>query len=227
MSLTASNEGTGKDYDPVPAGVHAATCVRLFDLGTHHNTVYDKYQPKLMICWELPDETMEIEVDGVTETKPRWVSQEYTNNLGDKANLRHMLESWRGVPFTPEELQGFDLSKLLGAPCQIQVTHKPTKKGKIWANVQNVMACPKGMAVTKPADEPTLFEMPENGDIEVPADVPAWIGRKIQDSEEFKERGVGAVPQDQSAENRVEQSDLDAANDQFNNDADEDSELPF
>jgi hypothetical protein len=45
-------------------------------------------------------------------------------SLGEKANLTKYLTSWRGKPFTAEELKGFDLERLVNAPALIQVAHK-------------------------------------------------------------------------------------------------------
>ena len=42
----------------------------------------------------------------------RTISATYTLSLGERSNLRKMLESWRSRAFTPEELQGFDLEKV-------------------------------------------------------------------------------------------------------------------
>ena len=40
-----------------------------------------------------------------------------------------MLEVWRNKKFTPDELDGFDLEKLVGAPCQIQVAQEQGDEG--------------------------------------------------------------------------------------------------
>ncbi|MHA1379626.1 MAG: hypothetical protein ACTSRG_14730 [Candidatus Helarchaeota archaeon] len=44
-------------------------------------------------------------------------------SLHAKATMRKFLESWRGKKFTKEELEGFDLQKILGKPCQLQIIH--------------------------------------------------------------------------------------------------------
>ena len=74
-------------------------------------TVYNLSLIHIFIfMWELPGE--EIEIEG--EMKPRAISETYTNSLGEKANLRKMLENWRGRAFTQEEMDGFDLRNVLG-----------------------------------------------------------------------------------------------------------------
>jgi len=138
MGRYASDTG-GSDFKQPPAGNHVGRCIKLTDLGTHHGEYEGKptIRNQVLITWELPMET--VEIDG--QAKPLIVSRFYTNSLGEKANLRKDLESWRSRPFTPEELGKFDIMKILGAPCMLSVVHN--EKGK--AKVVNVNAMPKGM----------------------------------------------------------------------------------
>ena len=41
------------------------------------------------------------------------------------------LVSWRGRPFTETEKKGFDITKLIGIPCQLNVMHNEKGKEKI------------------------------------------------------------------------------------------------
>jgi len=52
-------------------------------------------------------------------------------SLHEKSNLGMDLVSWRGRPFTEQEKQGFDITKLIGVPCQINVMHNDSGKEKI------------------------------------------------------------------------------------------------
>lgn len=74
------------------------------------------------------------------------VVQRYTLSLHEKSKLRPMLEAWRGRKFTNEELEGFDLERLLGANCQVQVCHNISSDGQVYANVQAVVPAAKGAA---------------------------------------------------------------------------------
>lgn len=136
--LLTSNGGT--EFEQPPAGNHVARCYQVVDLGTQKG----EYQGvansarKVSIRWELCNEFMK---DGEQAGKPFSVGKIYTASLSEKATLRHHLESWRGVPFTPAELMGFDSKKLLGAPCLVNVGM--TDKGK--AKVLGVSALPKGL----------------------------------------------------------------------------------
>jgi len=71
------------------------------------------------------------------------VRQVYTASLAEGSNLRRDLESWRGRPFTADELKGFDIENVLGANCQISVTHAVSKKGRTFAKLTAVVPADK------------------------------------------------------------------------------------
>jgi len=114
----------GSDFQTVEAGVYMARCYKIIDLGTQQGEYEGKSISKreLVIGWEFPTELME---DG----KPFVTSAFYTASIGEKAKLRKLLIDWRGRDFTPEELQGFEIKNLLGAPCQLNMV--ANKKGKV------------------------------------------------------------------------------------------------
>jgi hypothetical protein len=68
-------------------------------------------------------------------------------------NLRPMLEAWRGRKFTPQELEGFDLERLLGVSCQLQLVHVLTDRGGLFANVQAVVPLGRGMTKLRPSED--------------------------------------------------------------------------
>ena len=123
---------TKKPFIPAPEGLHHAVCVDFIDLG-EMETPWGK-KPKCRIYWQ---------VDALNpENNERFlVTNTYTASLNEKANLRHHLEAWRGRKFTEKELQGFDTEQLIGANCQIQVIHVPSKKdpGVKFANIQAIV----------------------------------------------------------------------------------------
>lgn len=132
MSLNVKEAGNA-EFAITPEGTYVARCFKLIDTGTQTTTGQfgTKEQKKIMISWELLDgERME---DG----KPYAVSQWYTASLHEKSQLRKDLEAWRGRKFTPEELEGFDLTKVLGQYCMIQIVH--SNDGK-YANVNAIMS---------------------------------------------------------------------------------------
>lgn len=133
----------GATFTPTPAGAHPATCIDVVDLGELEITYggKTKKQHKIKIIWEIE----ELRDDG----SPFRPSKRYTLSLHEKAALRKDLESWRGCPFTEEELKGFDVEVLIGKGCMINVVHA-TKDGSTFGNVTAIMKLPKGVNAPTP-----------------------------------------------------------------------------
>jgi len=201
MALTARQTGSGQDYEPIPAGTHRAVCYAVVDLGTQYQESFDKHVHKVLICWELPDERIEVERDGKRVDMPRAISRKYTMSLHKKAALRHDLEAWRGRAFTDAELEGFDLTKLLSAPCLLGVIHEQRKDGKgVYATISSIIAMPKvkGGKSEKiiPENELVAFEI-EDGckpGFSIDAALPEWVVNIIQESAEYTGRKTGKEP---------------------------------
>lgn len=155
MAIIAKNEGG--TFTPAPEGQFQAVCVDVVDMGILESTWEGKVRKvhKIRIVFQLD----ELGEDG----KPFMVSQFLTLSLGEKANLRKFLESWRGKKFSADELRdGFDVEKLIGAGALIQVVH--AEKGeKVYANIQSIMKAPKGAAPLQPKDYVRVQDRPENG----------------------------------------------------------------
>lgn len=151
-----TDNGGGSDFKPAPAGTHVARCYQVIDLGTRRSEYQGKesFHRECFIGWELPNELME---EGEKAGQPFSVGKFYKTGLGEKYNLRAHLESWRGRPFTKEELAGFDARNILGKPCMVSVQH--TEKGK--AKVIGVSAMVKGLKCPDPVNEPVFFSMDE------------------------------------------------------------------
>lgn len=181
MGLTVRNKGGG-DFRPIPEGVHVGICYGVYDLGTHFDERYNKSVHKIRINWEIPSERITVERNGKKVDMPRAIGQTYTASLSPKANLRKMLEAWRGKAFTEKQLDGFDLKALAGKACQIQVIHVH-KDDKTYANVAGIMAIPKGMAVPESENEFQWFSFEEN--FELPEGLPEWIVDIIKGSQEW------------------------------------------
>ena len=184
--LTAS-ASSGGSFSPIPEGTYSAVCNMLVDLGMQRNETYNNVSRKVLISWQLPDETIEIE----GKDEPRVISKRYTLSLDDRSNLRADLAAWRGRDFTPEELQAFDLRNIVGAPCLINIIHKENN-GKKYANISSIMALPKGMPRPQMAGEPTVFDLDESP-LSGINNLPKWIAETIYKSETYKERVAAGV----------------------------------
>jgi len=117
------------NYTPAPDGVNNAVCVDVVDLGLV-DTQWGK-KPKLRLVWEVEAKQ--------PNGKRFLVVQSYGASIGPKSTLRKHLKGWRGRDFTPEELKGFDIEKIIGAPCQIVVVHNESEDGRVFANVETVL----------------------------------------------------------------------------------------
>lgn len=183
MGTTAKATG-GAEFEKAPPGTYVSRCFQVIDLGTQ--TVEwqgkKKLSPKILIGWELlGDERME---DG----RPFMISQRYTLSLFDQAVLRQHLESWRGKPFSEDEINGgFDVKNILGAYCLLNVIHKPGTNGKIYVNVAGVMKMPKGMDKPAGSNKDVYFSTDDFAGYENLAD---WLQKVIAESEEFKARNA-------------------------------------
>lgn len=132
---------SAKSFEPCPAGPQQAVCVDVVDLGMVTSTYVDeKGSPKLQHKIDIVWQSSEPMKDG----KPYIAKKRYTLSLHEKATLRQDLESWRGKPFSESEAEGFDVEKLLGANCIINVAHKAGSKGGTFANVVSVMPLMRG-----------------------------------------------------------------------------------
>lgn len=167
-----------KTFDPAPEGTHIARCYGCVSLGTQHSEQFaDSF--KIMLMFELPFELIKTE-EG---EKPMTISKEYTLSLGKKATLRKHLDAWRGRSFNEEELKGFEVSNVVGAPCQLTVVHAMSGKGSTYAKIETITGLAKGMTCPAQAHPSIKYEI-EDGGNEVYSKLPEWIRKKILASEE-------------------------------------------
>ena len=181
MSLTVNANPTSS-IAPIPEGTYLGVCNMLVDLGVQYNETYKSSSRKVLIGWEIPEET--FTVDG--EEKPRVLSKRYTASLDERATLRQDLAAWRGRDFTPEELAAFDLRNIVGASCLINVIHKESN-GKTYANISSIMALPKGMKKGTLSEPATVFDLDSCtlSDID---NLPKWIAEIVKKSQTYEEK---------------------------------------
>lgn len=167
--MTILAKASDKEFEKFPLpdeGTVQAVCAGVWDLGMQ-KTVYngtEKIQHKVVIAWEINQmiDAPESEYNG----KPYMLSKTYTLSLFENARLRHDLESWRGKPFTEDQInEGFDVEKLYGVNCLVGVSHV-TKNDKTFANITSILPLIKG------AEKMT----PIRGRDEQP---PKWVLEKI------------------------------------------------
>lgn len=201
MSLTVSYSPSAA-FKRVPAGQWPARCVGVIDLGTQ-STQYPgedaKMQRQVMLQFEVYGEDdagvpLTVEHEGA-EVPMQISTRRMTMSLNEKANLRKTLHAWRGRDFTPEELEGFSIAKLIGAPALLNVVHEEGKNGKTYAGIFSITPLPSSMKKGLPpaATKPTVFDLDEF-DAEVFDGLSEYLQNIIKESVEFKDRKPPSKP---------------------------------
>lgn len=138
-------EDKGGNFERCPPGMHLARCYRIIDLGTQKSEYMGqtKYLHKVMLGWEIHGTDDAGQPLLMKDQRPFAIFKNYTLSWSEKANLRLDLQSWRGRPFSQEEMQKFDLKNVLGAFCMLNIIERPGKSdGKMYTNVDGVTPVP-------------------------------------------------------------------------------------
>lgn len=185
MAITATNSG-GTPRELIPTGNYIARCYKMIHIGTVEEIILGekKILNKVRIGWELPTEQRIFsEEKGL---QPLVIDKEFTLSLHEKSSLRGVLKSWRGKDFTEDEAKSFDITKLLGVACMINIIHKPSKKdpSRMFEEIAGITAVPKGFDI--PAQiNPTFVLDYDNFDFDKFNTLPDFIKQKMQGSVEY------------------------------------------
>ena len=123
MGLTIKSDS--KEFEALPEGQHIGVCYKIIDQGSRNETYPRDAEPNsdntkkrktLGVTWEIPEQKM---ADG----RPMSISKTYTASLNENSTLYKDLVTWRGKSFTKEELEGFDIDKMIGAPANLEIEH--------------------------------------------------------------------------------------------------------
>ena len=188
-----SSEKAGKEFEKCPEGAHICRAVTICDLSTQSTPWGPKEQ--VYIGFEVTDFPVEwTDPDGNEKKGLGLIGVTWTNNLYEESNLGKNLISWRGKPFSKEEREQFDLSKLLGVPCMISVVHNEGKNGKTYANVASIMGIPKGTVVPDQVT-PSVGYSPLDPELaENFAKLPEWLRKKCEAAIDPDPAPVNAPP---------------------------------
>ena len=166
MGFIAKDTGTTSNFKRVPPGVYVARCYSLIDMGTQLSTgQYENEQHKIRLGFEIfgdDDEGNALTVDMNGKEMPLTISKTYTLSLHKKSALRKDLAAWRGVDFTEEEAAGFNVQKLMGQYCMVNVTEKE-ENDKKFTNIVGITPLPKALKNAKPAPvhDSVMFDLDE------------------------------------------------------------------
>ena len=148
-SIVAKGGEKTSSFPSVSVGVHKARCIKVIDLGTQKNEFEGNitWKRQILVIWEVPEQTSET-------SEPLTISKFYTLSLHEKSNLGIDLTSWRGRPFSETEKKGFDISKLIGHTCLLNVI-QGNKNNKIGS----IMPLPKGDKIAEQYHTGVVFDL--------------------------------------------------------------------
>lgn len=190
-------EDTGGSFERTPAGMHLARCYRIVDLGTQKSEYMGqvKYLRKIMIGWEIHGTRDDGSPILMADGRPFAIFKNYTLSWSEKANLRLDLQSWRGQPFTSEEMRRFDLKTILGVWCMLNIIERQGQNGKTYSNVNGITPVPamiKKNGLPNPVNKNEIFNMSEP-DMALFNTFSEHLKAKIQASPEWQ-RVAGDAP---------------------------------
>lgn len=171
----------------IPAGNYVARCYGMIQIGTVKEktmTGEEREVHKVLIDWELPTELVVFNPD--KGEQPFVFSKDYTLSMHELSSLRKMISSWRGKQLTDAEANDFDITKLVGATCMLNIVHKASKDGsKTYANLAGVSPLPKGFKCPDQINPTRILEY-DNWNQELFLSLPEWLADKISSSKEYK-----------------------------------------
>jgi hypothetical protein len=130
-------------FAPAPEGQHLAVCVDVVDLGERVESFQGgtpKITKKVALVFQLADTNPDT-------GESFEASIEKTIAFGQTAGLRKFLSAWRGKAYSDAEAAaGVPLAKLVGVNAIVQIEHRTSKKGRIYATISNIMPPMKNTA---------------------------------------------------------------------------------
>lgn len=191
MGLTLGKAKSSSTRPQAPEGNHPAICVQVLDLGTQKGEWKGKpkLNRKIRITWELPEEKAVF--DEAKGEQPFLVSRTYNFSVSEKSTFRKDLESWRGRAFTEEELNSFDIEKLLGAGAMVTIVHNENG----YSDVSTVAALPKQLKAIMPKPiNPTVYYSVEDGKNVTYEALPDFLRKMADECEEWLHPADGEAP---------------------------------
>ena len=206
MSLTVSSGGG--DYESLKPGRYQAICYKIVDVGTRMESFKggpEKKRTLVYLYWEVSH--IQMGNDGeefwdeitMSDGRPFSIAKKYTASLNENATLHLDLKSWRGKPFTAEQLKSFDIDNLLGKTCELEVIGYQKQDGSDGVAVESVYKPDGGVKNVatindKEAFDLDLYKLEFTGKscadskrmLDIYYDLPDWMKDLIDNSIEMK-----------------------------------------
>ncbi len=184
MAINATNNGTKREL--IPAGNYVARCYQMIHIGTVTDIINGKPSivNKVRVGWELPLEQKVFKEENGPQ--PLVISKEYNLSMNEKSTLRKTLASWRGKDFSEDEAKCFDVTKLIGVPCMLNIIHRPSKSdaSKIYEEIGSISPMPKGVNCPLQITDTFLLDY-DNFSLDKFNSLPDFIKTKMQTSLEY------------------------------------------
>lgn len=184
--MTIDMRSEMKPRELVPEGNHVGRLYSIIEIGRVPNTFPGAETPtvrQIRLSWELPD--LMREFDG--EQKPLVIGAKYTASMGDKANLRRVVEGMVGA-MDKDTLDSFDIKSLLGKECLVNVVHKTSRAEVEYAAVVSCSPVPAGLKVKAQFNDSVYLDYAEGWDDSIYAALPQFIKDEMEQSDEMKRR---------------------------------------
>jgi hypothetical protein len=195
MSLNLKNAKKGMSGPLAPIGNHIARCYQIIDLGTQDSIKYGNASHKLRFTWELCEEKHDF---GKGKPEPYSVSMTVNFFFGRNSNFTKLLEGWKGGTFTDAELDAFELKKLVGKSCMVNVVHN-TSGDNDYANVASVSPVPAKWKDRVPAiyNKTLYFETEMGPNSDEFKSLPEFLQKMIEKCHEWQGKGSSLPPKEE------------------------------
>ncbi len=166
-----------------PAGNHVARLYSIIHIGQVKEewAGEEKLMDKVMLRFELPEEMREF--DG--KMLPMAISREYTLSMGEKANLRKLVEGMLGKSIDDTEDEEYGLTQLAGKACLLNVIHKTSQKKTEYALIASASPLPKKMVAPDQINPTFIWDYEENYDEAALEKMPDFLKDKIKSSVQY------------------------------------------
>ena len=185
----SSQQSNNNNFLP-PEGTHFSRCFKMIHVGErpYEQQGEKKTKNSLWVWFELPTE-MRVFKEELGE-QPMSVNIEYNHVPYETAKIIKHINSWRGKALSPQEIDDFDVSTLLGQPCMITIVHNTSAAtGKTYANINTISGIPKGLEAPKQINKSYLFDYNDNFDLpNMENNVPQFLQDIMKDTPDWKEK---------------------------------------
>lgn len=196
--IMASANTSNFEFELPEPGQYLARCFRIIDEGTHLDVYPNSKFPakpthRVMFYFEILQDEEGNDVR-MADGRPFSISKKYTLSLHEKAGLRKDLEIWRGIKFSKEEAESFDITKVLDKFCTIAVTHESSKDGdRTFAVLAAIMKTNKKTEGVNPI---STFAV-NDPDPEMFATFSEFMQKRLNESDEMKDNPLPVISKEE------------------------------